>query len=258
MASVLQMGVQCRRCRGTVGRRKISSPPSDRRGVSGRLRSIRRVTVLAVAVDGADDGFDQQPLRVAAPPESFDVVAQSLHQCVVGGPKLGFELRRQGSQARAVDPQQAAHFFDDKPDRLLVLYERRVVGHPVRFDRRGLAVEKGGTLDLGVDMTTGTGWCFGGPAIKRDEGVEDLRIGRSEKELRKGDALLWKGSNAVLFTHFTGLNVKRAAPGGVGLMLNPIYRKAMEEHLAPFTAAFTGALSTKSSRYQRIDPNCWK
>jgi hypothetical protein len=100
------------------------------------------------------------------------------------------------------------------------------------------AVEQGNALDLGVDMTTGTGWCFGGPAIKREEGVEELRLGKSEKDLRRGGTLLWKGPDTVLFTRFTGLNVKRASPGGTGLMLNPIYRKAMLKHLAPFTAAF--------------------
>ena len=32
------------------------------------------------------------------------------------------------------------------------------------------AVREGGRLDLGVDMTTGTGWCFGGPNVPRRRG----------------------------------------------------------------------------------------
>ena len=31
-------------------------------------------------------------------------------------------------------------------------------------------IEEGKRLDLGVDMTTGTGWCFGGPNVPKEQG----------------------------------------------------------------------------------------
>ena len=36
------------------------------------------------------------------------------------------------------------------------------------------AVAEGERLDLGVDMTTGTGWCFGGPHVARDQGCRQI------------------------------------------------------------------------------------
>jgi len=72
-------------------------------------------------------------------------------------------------------------------------------------------------LGLGVDMTTGTGWCFGGPNVTEHDANITTRDGRTTKPTMK---------------------VKRAAPGGAGWMLNPFYADAMSRYLQRFTDAF--------------------
>ncbi|HTL67764.1 MAG TPA: glycosyl hydrolase [Lacunisphaera sp.] len=78
-------------------------------------------------------------------------------------------------------------------------------------------------LGLGVDMVTGTGWPFGGPWVQAADGsarlvLADGRLGGSP----------------------TGMKVKRAAPGGEGLVLDPYSTAALDRYLAPFTQAFAG------------------
>ena len=75
-------------------------------------------------------------------------------------------------------------------------------------------------LGLGVDMATGTGWPFGGPGVAPADGAMKL-------------AFVDGGLTGVP----TQMQVKRAAPGGEGLVLDPYSTDAMTRYLAPFTAA---------------------
>ena len=137
------------------------------------------------------------------------------------------------------------------------------------------AVEVGARLDLGVDMTTGTGWCFGGPQVSKAQGgwkmqtqVVDLPAGaqptnrfdraavqaltaRAEDgqsldlrpQLDQAGQVDWKKSEKnwkvyALIASSGGPNVKRAAPGGAGPMLNPLDPEAMSHYLERFTDAF--------------------
>jgi hypothetical protein len=77
------------------------------------------------------------------------------------------------------------------------------------------------SMDMDVDMTLGSGWCFGGPEVTPEEG--GLRIDPRSAEFR---------------TVSTRLKVKRAGPGGQGLMLNPFYGRAIDHYLERFTKAF--------------------
>lgn len=70
---------------------------------------------------------------------------------------------------------------------------------------------------LGVDLTLGTGWCFGGPWITPEHANVQTTNGVTFKPTMK---------------------VKRAAPGGEGWMMNPLSAAAMDAHLRPFTDAF--------------------
>lgn len=79
--------------------------------------------------------------------------------------------------------------------------------------------KEGERLDLGVDMTLGTGWCFGGPNITTN--LAGLYL-----------------DSKTLKPKPTGIKVKRAAPGGEGFMLNPFYGDAMSHYLERFTEAF--------------------
>ena len=75
-------------------------------------------------------------------------------------------------------------------------------------------------LGLGVDMATGTGWPFGGPWVDEAHALQRavLREGRVTGEPGR-------------------MMVKRAAPGGEGLVVDPFSTHALERYLAPFDRA---------------------
>jgi hypothetical protein len=75
--------------------------------------------------------------------------------------------------------------------------------------------------DMGVDMATGTGWPFGGPWISAEDGSSSL-----------------VSPDGKLAGKATGMKVKRAAPGGEGLVVDPYSTAALGRYLAPFDAAF--------------------
>ncbi|HEX5218339.1 MAG TPA: glycosyl hydrolase [Verrucomicrobiae bacterium] len=139
-------------------------------------------------------------------------------------------------------------------------------------------------LDLGIDMTTGTGWCFGGgPHVGEAEGnanvvvkTLDLAAGArlAEKfDRKKTQALVAYPSSGkpvdltkkiasdgnvdwvvpdgtwkiyAISQKLNGQKVKRASPGGEGPMLNLIYPEAMPVFLRSYTEAF--------ARYQGLKP----
>ena len=105
------------------------------------------------------------------------------------------------------------------------------------------AVRIGNSRDLGVDLTMGSGWCFGGPQLKPEEGCWRLFVTANEKDVKKGMQVLWKGTDndgkpRLLVTALTGQKVKRAGLGGQGPMMDPYSVTAMDHFLAPYTAAF--------------------
>lgn len=135
------------------------------------------------------------------------------------------------------------------------------------------AVSEGKRLDLNVDMTTGTGWCFGGPKVTPDEACAALdiqtikpsagvpldarvkpnamvvAIGPKEemlnlsKQITDNGSITWqapeKGWRVIIATPKPTMKVKRAAPGGEGWMINLFYPQAMNNYLAVFEEAFS-------------------
>lgn len=87
-----------------------------------------------------------------------------------------------------------------------------VLGHTVREGKR---------LGLGVDMTTGTGWPFGGPNVSTEFAAKK-----------------WQYANGKLESVLTKQAVKRAAPGGAGLVLDPFSATAMPHYVQRFDSAF--------------------
>lgn len=87
------------------------------------------------------------------------------------------------------------------------------------------AVRIGAKHGLGVDLTTGSGWCFGGPQIDATNGCWKL-----ERRL--------DGESPYVEPVLTGQLVKRAGPGGEGLMMDPYSTDAMDAFLKPFTDSF--------------------
>ena len=105
------------------------------------------------------------------------------------------------------------------------------------------ADETARTHGLGVDLSMGCGWCFGGPWVSKENGGWHLaRVRDNEKPKEKDARLLWEGKTVhgrrmALYAVPTGLKVKRAPASGKGLMIDPFSPDAMREHLKPFTAA---------------------
>ncbi|HEY6125207.1 MAG TPA: glycosyl hydrolase [Steroidobacteraceae bacterium] len=78
-------------------------------------------------------------------------------------------------------------------------------------------------LGLGVDMATGTGWPFGGPTVGAADGSSILAL-----------------IDGKLTGKPTAMKVKRPAPGGEGLVLDPYSPAALDRYLRPFSKAFAG------------------
>jgi len=85
------------------------------------------------------------------------------------------------------------------------------------------AAKEAKRLGMWVDMTTGTGWPFGGPMMTDEQC--DARV-------------VYK--NGQLSQRFSGRKVKRAAPGNVGKAINPYSAKAMTFYLGHFDEPFGG------------------
>ena len=100
----------------------------------------------------------------------------------------------------------------------------------------GDAVRIGNAHGLGVDLTMGAGWCFGGPQLRKDEGCWKLIV----EEDSGGDPgnVLWRGNGRRLRVALTGQKVKRAGLGGEGPMMDPYSVDAMDHFMAPFGEAF--------------------
>lgn len=156
--------------------------------------------------------------------------------------------------------------------------EKRYLSHLSKewLEMLRFAVEEASRHGMGVDMTTGTGWCFGGPDItpalanlgagvvmtnippggvyvcRAEDVVALLRVdadghlgpaavstnatGSLEFRPADGPATLYS-----LIAKPTGRKVKRAAPGGEGLMLNPFSAASMRTYIEGFGRRFSSA-----------------
>ncbi len=146
----------------------------------------------------------------------------------------------------------------------------------------GHTVNEGKRLDMGIDMNTGSGWPFGGPKVKVEDGASRYilqsysltsgnklseNIAVNDARRKEGSSLLkliaWsdKGEktdltslvsegtldwiappgNWKLYALFNGKTlqkVKRAAPGGEGLVMDHYSAKAVDTYLGMFETAF--------------------
>ncbi|MDO5317536.1 MAG: glycosyl hydrolase [bacterium] len=115
----------------------------------------------------------------------------------------------------------------------------RVMLSPDWMKAFGTAVRLAGEKGLGVDLTMGSGWCFGGPQLRPEDGSWMIEL--NSKRLEQS-TVLWKGEKGgkpvVLSVRRTGQKVKRSGPGGHGPMMNPLSPQAIARFLEPYTAAF--------------------
>jgi hypothetical protein len=148
---------------------------------------------------------------------------------------------------------------------------------PRWMDMLAFTVSEAARLDMGVDMTTGTGWCFGGPNVTDEEAnaspvvkvleipaggaitdkfdptkLQALMAFSEDADNNKTDLLPKLDADGSV--HWTaeggtwrvfavsqkpsGEKVKRPAPGGEGWMLNPFYAPAVSHYMRWFEEAF--------------------
>lgn len=120
-------------------------------------------------------------------------------------------------------------------------------------------------LGIQVDMNNGTGWPFGGPEVTADEAacrvffvdtvVNESIAGNFMPELPDKEKLnaglryvgrydvaeTGKKRVIAVYTAPTGQKVKRAAPGGEGLVIDHFDRNAVKHYLERFDNAFAGS-----------------
>jgi len=133
-------------------------------------------------------------------------------------------------------------------------------------------------LGLGIDMTTGTGWPFGGPnielntaakrfvikqvdldtiqnsvaitkgmddaelmalSVKKEDGTYENIIGKWKQETRFFTTIAYKKAFALMMLP-TKQKVKRAAPGGEGLVMDYFNEQAINHYFERFQSAFAG------------------
>lgn len=79
--------------------------------------------------------------------------------------------------------------------------------------------------NLGIDLTLGTGWPFGGKNVSLQDAAQAFKIQQQD------------GKYTLSFAP-TNQKVKRAAPGGEGLVVDPFNKAAIERYLQTFKDAF--------------------
>jgi alpha-L-rhamnosidase len=79
---------------------------------------------------------------------------------------------------------------------------------------------------LGIDMTLGSGWPFGGPQVLPADAAKGYKIINENNALK-------------LVIEPTKQNVKRAAPGGEGFVIDHFSKQAVTNYLEPFQKAFS-------------------
>ncbi len=138
----------------------------------------------------------------------------------------------------------------------------------------GFTVDEAKRDGMGVTMTLGSGWCFGGPTVSNEDAnasavVKTFEVKAGEKLAQKvnraglqalmafssdgksvdlsdkigADGVVdWTAPDGSWMVYAitqkpSGQKVKRAAPGGEGWMLNPLYPQAMRDWLPWFDSA---------------------
>ena len=180
---------------------------------------------------------------------------------------LGRELRRYAAAGLGgvhVIPIYGARGYEDRYIKYL---------SPRWTEMFGVTLAEARRLGMGVDMTLGTGWNFGGPDIgdrlaNANVVVRTLRLARGERVEARFDraelqaleaystngaedilghvmqdgALDWTAPGPTLIYAISqrpsGNPVDRAAPGDEGPMLNPFFGDAIRHYLRRFDVAF--------------------
>lgn len=85
---------------------------------------------------------------------------------------------------------------------------------------------EGARLGIEVNMSTGTGWPFGGPLVSETDAAKKAKFSTDAK------------GNTSVEVALTKQKVKRAAPGGEGYVIDHFNKDAVARYLARFDTAF--------------------
>ncbi|HEX4797607.1 MAG TPA: glycosyl hydrolase [Humisphaera sp.] len=176
------------------------------------------------------------------------------------------EYQKAGIGGVEVCPIYGAHGYEDRFIEYLSPKWMQMLAHTTREAKR---------LDMGVDMTTGTGWPFGGPNVSNDDASartvqktydlaggatidERLPAGRLQCLIAfatdkqqidlasqvKDGRLEWTAPAGTWRIYAVLANgpvqkVKRAAPGAEGNVLDPFSVAKLDRYLSRFDAAFS-------------------
>ena len=245
------------------------------RSMKFHQRLALMLSVLLGAITGvfaADDPFAWPPITAQQKPWAYNWWMGS----AVDKTNLTHELERYAAAGLGgihIIPIYGAKGFEDKYISYL---------SPQWMEMMGWAVSEAKRLGMGVDMTTGSGWCFGGPQVKDQDANASVTVktyavkageklkpkfprnatqalvafGPEGKVIELTDKISADGEVNFSAPNGTwtvyaisqkpsGQKVKRAGPGGEGWMLNLIYPPAMDDYLKPFTAAFASYTGPK-------------
>lgn len=104
-------------------------------------------------------------------------------------------------------------------------------------------MSEGRRLGMEIHMNNGTGWPFGGPSVTTADAACRLLLDMSDSRQRdvataERTIATGHGDTLTVYCGKTLQKVKRAAPGGEGLVLNHFDRGAVGRYLDTFDAAF--------------------
>ncbi len=106
---------------------------------------------------------------------------------------------------------------------------------PEFLDAVRFAADKGRELGLRVDLTLGSGWPYGGPAITQDLAAPRLRVEKTgaEPKLRDGEKVIaeFPDQGVRFIESRTRQMVKRASLGAEGYVLDHYSRRALDQHM---------------------------
>lgn len=176
------------------------------------------------------------------------------------------QYARAGLGGVEIAPIYGVHGYEDRFLDFLSSQWMDMLAHTVRAADR---------LDMGVDLTNGTGWPFGGPHVTDEYAaakvsIKTFTVGSGQSaalSLDQGRLLAlmaYSGKGAILdltarvdsvgrlawsapaghwtlyavMQQGTGQRVKRAAPGGAGKVLDHFSHEALTHYLTPFDGAF--------------------
>ncbi len=245
------------------------------RFVLGCVSSLAVVLALACPARAADDALAWPPITSQTQPWAW----WWWHGSAVDETNIAYELQR--FHAAGLGGVQITTIYGVKGG------EAREIPYltPAWLAMLGYTVDEAKRLGMGVDMSLGSGWCFGGPTVSREDANASVVVktfspapgeklsGKFDRKAIQSLMAFSPDGKAVDLTDKisadgevdwtapalpagfwtiyavsqkpSGQKVKRAAPGGEGWMLNPLYPQAMLDWLKWFDEALANDSGSK-------------